>query len=82
MEDIQRTMSFEVKHDGAVVIVADYDEETGEIIIEDVVNPDTGEVLTDDWFESGDIYKQEQKLRNKIKDHRNDQKIDNFINQL
>jgi len=75
-------MSFEIKHDGAIVIVEEYDEESGEIVIEDVVNPDTGEVLTDDWFESGDIYKQEQKLRNKIKDHRNDQKIDDFINQL
>lgn len=73
-------MSFEVKHDGAVVIVAEYNEETGDIVIEDVVNPDTGEVLTDDWFESGDIY--EQDLREKIKDHRNEQKINNFINQL
>ena len=75
-------MSFEVKHNGAVVIVENYDEESGDIAIEDVVNPDTGEVLTDDWFKSGDIYEQEQELRNKIKDHQNDQKIDNFIDQL
>ena len=75
-------MSFEVKHNGAIVIVGEYDEESGEIVIEDVVNPDTGEVLTDDWFESGDIYEQEQELRNKIKDHQNDQKINNFIDQL
>lgn len=73
-------MSFEVKHNGAIVIVEEYDEKSGEIAIEDVVNPDTGEVLTDDWFESGDIY--EQELRDKIKDHQNDQKIDNFIDQL
>ena len=73
-------MSFEVKHNGAIVIVEEYDEKSGEIAVEDVVNPDTGEVLTDDWFESGDIY--EQELRDKIKDHQNDQKIDNFIDQL
>jgi translation initiation factor 2 alpha subunit (eIF-2alpha) len=73
-------MSFEVKHNGAVVIVEEYDEKSGEIAIEDVVNPDTGEVLTDDWFESGDIY--EQELRDKIKDYQNDQKIDDFIDQL
>ena len=73
-------MSFEVKHNGAIVIVEEYDEKSGEIAIEDVVNPDTGEVLTDYWFESGDIY--EQELRDKIKDHQNDQKIDNFIDQL
>lgn len=75
-------MSFEVKHNGAIIIVGEYDEESGEIVIEDVVNPDTGEVLTDDWFEAGDIYEQEQELRDKIKDHQNDQKIDNFIDQL
>jgi hypothetical protein len=75
-------MSFEIKHNGAIVIVEEYDEESGEIVIEDVVNPDTGEVLTDDWFEAGDIYEQEQELRNKIKDHQNDQKIDDFIDQL
>jgi translation initiation factor 2 alpha subunit (eIF-2alpha) len=73
-------MSFEVKHNGAIVIVEEYDEKSGEIAIEDVVNPDTGEVLTDDWFESGDIY--EQELRDKIKDYQNDQKIDDFIDQL
>jgi hypothetical protein len=73
-------MSFEVKHNGAVVIVGKYDEKSGEIAIEDVVNPDTGEVLTDDWFESDDIYSRE--LKDKIKDHQNDQKIDDFIDQL
>lgn len=73
-------MSFEVKHNGAIVIVEEYDEKSGEIAVEDVVNPDTGEVLTDDWFESGDIY--EQELRDKIKDYQNDQKIDDFIDQL
>ena len=73
-------MSFEVKHKGAIVIVEDYDEETGEIAVEDVVNPDTGEVLTGDWFESGDIYDRE--LRDKIKDKRNESKIDSFIDSL
>ena len=69
---------FEIEHKGAVVII---DEVTDEkIVIEDVVNPDSGEVLTDDWFESGDIYKQD--LREKIKDAQNEQKIDSFINQL
>ena len=70
----------EVKHKGAVVIVGEYDEETGEIGIEDVVNPDTGEVLTDDWFENGDIYDRE--LRGKIKDKHNESKIDSFIEGL
>lgn len=73
-------MSFEVKHKGVVVIVESYEEESDEIKIEDVVNPDTGEVLTDDWFESGDIY--DRDLRKKIRSHSNEQKIDNFIDQL
>ena len=73
-------MSFEIKHNGAIVIVENYDEESGDIVIEDVVNPDTGEVLTDYWFESGDIYSRD--LKDKIKDYQNDQKIDNFIDQL
>ena len=73
-------MSFEVEHRDAIVIVADYDEKTGDIDIEDVVNPETGEVLTEDWFESGDIY--DRKLKDKIKDKHNESKIDNFIDQL
>lgn len=71
-------MSFEVKHGGVIIIVESY--EPGDIVIEDVVNPGTGEVLTDDWFESGDIYNTE--VEDKIKDQANDQKIDNFIDQL
>lgn len=71
-------MSFEVEHEGAIVIVGEY--EQGDIGIEDVVNPDTGEVLTDDWFENGDIY--DQNLREKIKDKGNNQVVDNFLNQL
>lgn len=73
-------MAFEVKHNGAIVIVGEYDEKSGEIGIEDVVNPDTGEVLTDDWFESGDIYKQD--LREKIEREGNDQVIDDFLDGL
>lgn len=71
-------MSFEIEYKGAIVIVGEYDH--GEIGIEDVVNPETGEVLTDDWFESGDIYDKE--LRNKIENKGNDQIIDDFVNQL
>lgn len=73
-------MSFEIEHGGAIVIVEEYDEATGHTKIEDVVNPDTGEVLTEDWFESGDIYSRE--LEGKIKDEHNESKIDNFIDQL
>ena len=71
-------MSFEVEHKGAIVVVEDCDGQS--ISIEDVVNPETGEVLTEDWFESGDIY--DQNLRDKIKDKRNESKIDSFIDQL
>jgi len=71
---------FEVKHKGAVVIVGEYDEATGEIGIEDVVNPDTGEVLTDEWFESGDIY--ERELRKKIEDEARTSQIDNILDSL
>lgn len=73
-------MSFEVRYKDVVVIVGEYDEKTGEIGIEDVVNPETGEILTDEWFDSGDIYNPD--LRNKIKDEHNESKIDNFLDQL
>lgn len=71
-------MSFEVEHNGAIVIVGEYDEKENEIGIEDVVNPDTGEVLTGDWFENGYIYDRE--LTAKIKDKGNTQVIDDFFN--
>lgn len=73
-------MSFEVKYNGAIVIVGEYDEESCEVAIEDVVDPETGEVLTDDWFEDGSI--RDRELTAKIKDHQNEQRIDNFLNQL
>ena len=71
---------FEIEYKGVIVIVGEYDEATGEIGIEDVVNPDTGEVLTDEWFEKGHIY--DQGLTQKIKEQRNEQAIDDFLNQL
>lgn len=73
-------MSFEVQHNGAVVIVGDYDEESKEIGIEDVVNPETGEVLTDEWFESGNIY--DPDLRDKIQEKGREGMIDDFLNQI
>jgi len=73
-------MSFEVEYNGAIVIVGEYDEVSSEIGIEDVVNPDTGEVLTDKWFETGDIYDQE--LRDKIEDEARGSSIDDFLDEL
>lgn len=70
-------MSFEVDHEGYVVIVADYDEESGDIGIEDVVDPDTGEIVTDDWFESGRIFDQE--LKSKIRDESRGSRIDDIF---
>ena len=70
-------MRIEVEHKGTVVIVGEYDETTGEIGIEDVVNPDTGEVLTDDWFENGDIY--DQQLRNKIENQARNSQIEDIL---
>ena len=70
-------MSLEVEHKGAIVIVGEYDEQSGEIAIEDVVNPETGEVLTDEWFDSGDIYN--QNLRQKIKQKSRTSQIDNLL---
>ena len=70
-------MSFEVEHEGAIVIVDQYDEQSGEIAIEDVVNPETGEVLTDEWFESRDIY--DQNLRQKIEQESRKSQIDDIL---
>lgn len=70
-------MSFEIEYKSVIVIVEEYDEITGEIGIEDVVNPDTGEVLTGDWFESGDIYQQD--LRNKIEDEARNSQINDIL---
>lgn len=70
-------MSFEVEHNGAIVIVGEYDEAEKEIGIEDVVNPETGEVLTDDWFENGDIYDPE--LRKKIEDEGRGSELDDIL---
>jgi hypothetical protein len=73
-------MRFEVEYKDVVVIVGEYDEVSSEIGIEDVVNPDTGEVLTDKWFENGDIYDRE--LRDKIEDEARDSSIDDFLDEL
>lgn len=72
-----KEMSFEVEHEGAIIIVDQYDEQSGEIAIEDVVNPETGEVLTDEWFESRDIY--DQNLRQKIKQESRKSQIDDIL---
>jgi len=70
-------MSFEIEHENVIVIVGEYNEQSGEISIEDVVNPETGEVLTDEWFDSGDIY--DQKLRQKIKEESRKSQIDDIL---
>ena len=72
-----KEMSFEVEHKGAIVIVDHFEEQSGEIGIEDVVNPETGEVLTDEWFDSGDIY--DQNLRQKIKQEFRKSQIDDIL---
>lgn len=70
-------MSFEIEHENVIVIVGEYNEQSGEIAIEDVVNPETGEVLTDEWFESGDIYN--QNLRQKIEQESRKSQIDDIL---
>jgi len=70
-------MRFEIEHENVIVIVGEYDEQSGEIAIEDVVNPETGEVLTDEWFDSGDIYNQD--LRQKIKEESRKSQIDDIL---
>ena len=72
-----KEMSFEIEHKGVIVIVGKYDEQSGEIAIEDVINPETGEVLTDEWFDSGDIYN--QNLRQKIKQESRKSQIDDIL---
>jgi hypothetical protein len=71
---------FEVEYEDVLVIVGEYDEQSGEIGIEDVVNPDTGEVLTDEWFETGDIY--DPGLRKKIENEARGNELDSFLEGL
>jgi len=70
-------MAFEVEHEDHIVIVADYDEKSGDVVIEDVVDPNTGEIVTDDWFDTEKI--RDEKLREKIIEQSRQNSINNFL---
>lgn len=73
-------MSFQIEHEDVIVIVGEYDETEREIGIEDVVDPNTGEVLTEEWFEEGHIYDKE--LSEKIEERGREGAIEDQLDEL
>lgn len=70
-------MAFEVEHKNHIIIVADHDRRRKRVAIEDVVNPDTGEVVTNEWFKTLRI--RDDKLYEKILNKSRQNSLNNFL---
>lgn len=67
----------EIEHENHVIIVADFDERRKRVGIEDVVNPDTGEVVTEEWFKTLKI--RDRRLYEKIQQKSRQSALNNFL---
>jgi hypothetical protein len=84
MDGNRHKIRWEEGHDHYLIIVSDYDKETKEIVVEDVVDPDSGEVFTEEWFETEKIHDKEivDAIEDEILDSDLDNQLDNILGNL
>lgn len=63
-----------------MIIYSNYDQTTKRLTVEDVVHLETGEVVTDQWFESGIVF--DKNLIKKAEKEARSSQIDDFLSGL